>query len=323
MIDGSSTILLALLGVLGQVGEEALQRVGHRVEAGDQEEEADAEDLVVGEAVPPDLGGGEHGEQVLLGALASVGQLGGEELLDVLGGDLLVGLDLVDVRALGAQDAVLHLEEHGQLGDREPDQAEEDRRGEGLGQVGGELAAAVVDEPVDELVDQLHDVGLEQVHALGGEDGVEELAVLEVLGRVDLQRDEGDRLAEVHRLHGRGEDLGVAQGVLHVGAQHELDAPEGPVQHAPGLAGPAVVLLGMATDGGVHDLVGVERRVLHGWVLLSVANWSGCRGRPPGWRVAPSVPFGSIVSRRPGRPPGPAAHPPWPAPGGSPRRGRS
>ena len=67
----------------GQVGEEALEGVGHRVEPGQQEQEADAEDLVIGQVLPADLGTGEHAEQVILGLLAPLGQRLGEEALDL------------------------------------------------------------------------------------------------------------------------------------------------------------------------------------------------------------------------------------------------
>ena len=118
------------------------------------------------------------------------------------------------------------VEEHVQLRDREPEQAQEHRRGERLGQRRGELAGAVGDEAVDELVDQLRDVRLDQVHPLGGEDRIEQLAVLRVLRRVDLQRDQRHRLPEVDRLHGRGEDLGVLEGELDFGPAHDLEPTE-------------------------------------------------------------------------------------------------
>ena len=44
--DGSATSCRALLGVLAQVAEEAVERRAHGVEAGDEEEEADVEDVL-------------------------------------------------------------------------------------------------------------------------------------------------------------------------------------------------------------------------------------------------------------------------------------
>ncbi len=100
--------LPALVGILGQKGEEALQRVGNRVEAGDEKQEADAEDLVIAQPIATDLGQGEHAEEILLRALPPFGQGLGKEALDLGRADPLVGLDLIDVIAFGAQDAVFH-----------------------------------------------------------------------------------------------------------------------------------------------------------------------------------------------------------------------
>jgi hypothetical protein len=64
--------LAAVVGVLGQVGEHAVEGGGDGVEAGDEEQEADVEDLVAGQAHAVDLGGEELAEQVvLLGAVFS------------------------------------------------------------------------------------------------------------------------------------------------------------------------------------------------------------------------------------------------------------
>ena len=107
--------------MLSQVGEEALQRVGHGVESGQEKQEADAENLVVGQLVPTDLGRSEHAEEVVLGLFAAVGQGLGEESLDLAGVHPLVGLDLFEVVAGRAQDAVLHLQEHVQLRHGQPE----------------------------------------------------------------------------------------------------------------------------------------------------------------------------------------------------------
>ncbi len=111
--------------MLGQVGEHALEAVGHRVETGDEEEEADADHLVFGQPLPVDLGGDEHGQQVVGGLAPALFDGAAEVGLDPLGGRLLGVLDLVEVVAGRAQDAVLHLEEHVELGQGQSDQAEE------------------------------------------------------------------------------------------------------------------------------------------------------------------------------------------------------
>ena len=62
MVDDLAPVIV----VLGEEGEEARQRVGHGVEAGDEEQEADVEDLLAGQLLAVDLGGVEPGEDVVL-----------------------------------------------------------------------------------------------------------------------------------------------------------------------------------------------------------------------------------------------------------------
>ena len=66
--------LTAVLGFLGEIAEDAVEGVGHRVEPGDDEEEADVEDLLVGELHPVDLGPHDPGQQVLGGGPPPLGQ---------------------------------------------------------------------------------------------------------------------------------------------------------------------------------------------------------------------------------------------------------
>ena len=56
-----------VVGILRRDAEEAVEGVGHRVEPGDDEEEADVEDLLVGEPHPVDLGPHDPAQQVLGG----------------------------------------------------------------------------------------------------------------------------------------------------------------------------------------------------------------------------------------------------------------
>ena len=107
---------------------------------------------------------------------------------------------------------------------RQPHQAEEHRRREQLGELLGEVALAAIDERVDELVDAARDVGLLLVHALGREQRVDQLAVLRVLGRVDVERDQRPHVAERH-VDVRREQLVVAQHeVVELAAEHHDDA---------------------------------------------------------------------------------------------------
>ena len=78
----------------------------------------------------------------------------------------------------------------------------------------GEVALAARLELVDEVVDARGDVVLDRVHLARGEDRVEDLAVLEVAGRVDAQRDERPHVAELEEAL-RREHLGVLERGLH------------------------------------------------------------------------------------------------------------
>ena len=71
------------------------------------------------------------------------------------------------------------------------------------------------------------DVGLLLVHALGREQRVEQLAVLRVLGRIDVEGDQRTHVAERH-VDARREQLVVAQHeVVELAAEHHDDAVHG------------------------------------------------------------------------------------------------
>ena len=93
---------LTLLGVLDQVAEDAVEGGGHRVEAGDEEEEADVEDVLAGELVPLDLGVEEAAEDVVLTLQLPLVEDLVEVGVDGVGRLLLVGLGLLAVE-LGAR----------------------------------------------------------------------------------------------------------------------------------------------------------------------------------------------------------------------------
>ena len=57
--------LASVLGVLGQVGEETRQRIADGVQAGDDEQERDVDDVLVAELVAADLGGEELADDVV------------------------------------------------------------------------------------------------------------------------------------------------------------------------------------------------------------------------------------------------------------------
>ena len=127
----------------------------------------------------------------------------------------------------GTDDAVLQPEERVELLPRQAHQAEEHRRRELLGELVGEVALATGLELVDEVVDPGGDVVLDGVHLAGREDRVEDLAVLEVAGRVDAERDERAHVAELEEAL-RREHLGVLEGGLdRPPARHHVHAGHG------------------------------------------------------------------------------------------------
>ena len=105
-----------------------------------------------------------------------------------------------------------------------PEQVEEDPGREEGGELGGEVDLAPVDEPVDELVDRRGHRLLDEGHLAGGEDRVEELAVLLVVGRVDLQGDQGPDVLQVHGVGVGREDLGMAEDLVDLDLAGERHA---------------------------------------------------------------------------------------------------
>ena len=107
--------------VLGEVAEEAVERRRDRVEPGDEEQEADVEDLLVGEPVAVDLGVQEVAEEVVPLARPARSSMHLLEVgVDRVGGLLLVRLglgvaELVADDLVGPDDAVLHLQEAREL----------------------------------------------------------------------------------------------------------------------------------------------------------------------------------------------------------------
>ena len=117
---------------------------------------------------------------------------------------------------VGPDDAVLHREERRQVREREPEEGEEHLRRQRNRELGREVALAAIDERVDPLVDERGDRSFELGHVPGREERVEDLAVLHVVGGVDLQRDERpDRAHRQDRVgRGRREHLGEAEAFM-------------------------------------------------------------------------------------------------------------
>ena len=115
---------------------------------------------------------------------------------------------------VGPDDAVLHGQEPGELLDGEAEQTEEHLRRERHGELLGEVHSAVSDEAVDQEVDGLFDRRFEEGRLSRGEDGIEQLSKLLVVGRVDLQRNEGTGILQVHGVRIRGEDLWMPKHLI-------------------------------------------------------------------------------------------------------------
>ena len=108
------------LWILCEVAEEAVERRRHGVETGHQEEEADVEDLLVGEAVAVDLGVQDVAEEVVASFTLALTDNPAEVRVDRIGRLLLVrvGLgmaELVPYDDVRADHAVLHAQERREL----------------------------------------------------------------------------------------------------------------------------------------------------------------------------------------------------------------
>ena len=157
-------------GALRQEREAALERVGDRVEAGREHEEADVQRLVPGEAPLPlqRQEGPEHVAGVVLGVCVERRR----EVLEDPGArlhphGLTVGLRLTD----GTDHPLLRLDELVEPVRGQAHQAEEHDRREREGELGAEVAAPPLDERVDQLVREVGDLLLALSHACAGRTG--------------------------------------------------------------------------------------------------------------------------------------------------------
>lgn len=176
-------------------------------------EEADVEDVVLGQPFAIDLRGQEPRDDVVSGALGALVDERAEVVVDLESRPHHDVVAVLTFELVAVEDAVAQAQEHAQLLLGQTHQAEEHRRREDLGEFLGEVALAAVDESVDEPVDPTRDVGLLLVHATRCEEGVEDLAVLRVVRRVDVERDQAADVAETQV------DLGREQLVM---PEHEL-----------------------------------------------------------------------------------------------------
>jgi hypothetical protein len=142
-----------------------------------------------------------------------------EELVDLLAGRFLhhpapVGVEeCLRIELVDVQDAVSKVNEPLELVLGQSHQAEEHGRGKDLGELLREVALTAVDEGVHEAVDASRDVLLLGLHATRCEERVQQLAVLGVQWRIDVERDQGPDVAQAH-LHPGREELVVPQHVV-------------------------------------------------------------------------------------------------------------
>ena len=179
------------LGVACEVGEPEGERVGHGIEPRHHEQVRDVEQLFDRQPVTRPALGDELAEDVV-----TVARRRGDEAAHVLvhlgaGLPAAFGVQVgVDHRVLPAQEGrpvlegeAVHREEHpGRVGHEE---------------LGPDVDRTSVDERVDELVDLAPERRFEPGQLLGREERVEQAAVANVVGRVDLERDERTDVAEV------------------------------------------------------------------------------------------------------------------------------
>ena len=131
--------------------------------------------------------------------------------------------------ALRADHAVLPHQKLVEVFQRQAEQLQENGARQRYRELLVEVAFAPVGEPVDHLVDQLGDPRFASGHLARSEQRVEDAAVLRVLGRIDLQRNQRSNVAQIDRIHVRREQLGVLERHLDVGQAaeyHRLRRPE-------------------------------------------------------------------------------------------------
>lgn len=170
-------------------------------------------DLMAGELVAFDLASQEQAEQVVLWFSEPLVEHGVEVGIDRVRGRLLHGDGLgAPVRrpadVVGADHPVLHAQKDVEVLDRQSEKDEEDLGGEQGREFGGEVDAGSVAEAIDEGVGEVRDRLLQLGHLAGCEQRVEELSVLLVVGRVDLERDERPDVLQVDGRHVRRKQLG-------------------------------------------------------------------------------------------------------------------
>ncbi len=194
-----------------QAEQQVARRAVRRLRAGGKEQPEEGEDLLVGEALPVELGGGEDAHEIVRGVDAPVGEHAGEVVAQLRRGSGAAfpverHADELDRPAMELREVLAGEPEHA------GDHVDRERQRE----LAHELCLAAVDECFDALVDDRSDgFFFPAFHRLAAERLLHEPAVGVVLGLVHLE----DGVAH-HRAHdvgvaGRRERLAVAQNRLH------------------------------------------------------------------------------------------------------------
>ena len=191
-----------MFGMVGQEGVHAGERIAHRVESRDEHEVADIDHIVARQSLTVDLGHDEPRHHVVGRSPHPLIGEGAKVFVDLLAGlghdrRPLLGIEeRVRVDLLGVQDPVADAQEHPELFFGKTHQSEEHRAREDLGKLFGEVAFPSIDESVDQGIDPPGDVRLLFVHALRGEQRIEQPAVLRVQRRIDVERDQRPYVAQ-------------------------------------------------------------------------------------------------------------------------------
>jgi hypothetical protein len=289
--------LLALLGVLDEGQHPVGQGVAGGLVAGDGEQQEEHVELELGEGVALDLGPEQDRHHVVLGVLLAPGR----QVVGV-GVELHGGVEGVVVAAgvlgvVGADEAVRPVEdlEPVLLGDAED--VGDDLEGELGGDVGDEVALALLADGVDDARRPVAHGVVELLDHAGREALVDEQPVPRVQRRVHVEHHlllHGEGLVVHVGDHGpalgRGEALPVAVDLDHVGVAGE--APE---------AGPVGLVLPERLVRLPELVEPVERHLLD--VVAALEQIDGCHGVPPrAVRVGAARTSSTSPSRAPATP---------------------
>ena len=207
-VGGIVDHLLATLGISGQPQPYVVERREDRVEAADEQEHDEAEDLRRAHRPAVHRRVDDTADHVLVRVLRLLGdhflEVGADHAHGFRHDGAIVRMEQID-RPLHEGVALVLGQAH---------QVEKHRYRQRSAEIGGELAFALGDDLVDQIVGHVTDLAFEREHALGREHRFEDRAVLAVVRRIDLDRDEVEIVIRIAREGRRalvGEDVRMAQ----------------------------------------------------------------------------------------------------------------